>query len=230
MKKLVLITAVLATFAIASCGGSSGTTPTPGPTPTPTNDNTKAVSDATIAATNAATSAAVMNGLTDTGASTMNNSLTGKEAIYNDVNYTYNCTEGGTVLATGTMTASCEGDDNWSCTDITLNLALQFNDCTETVTVDSTDYTVMLNGNGASTASGTASGNDAGPTSMNVSATVTGTLDATGDATGTVVLDLDVIVSGAPTPSPTCSGTASVTTDAVTEVCGVTSDCSGCEA
>lgn len=228
MKNIALIVAVLATFAIASCGGGSSSG---GDTPTPTTDNTKATSEASVAATNATTTAVTINAMGGIDITpSVSNSLTAKENIADNINYTHNCSEGGTVVATGTMTASCTGDGSWSCSNIAIDLALQFNDCTETATVDSVEYTETLNGTATSTASGTAAGNDSGLTSLDVSAVASGTLDATGDATGTVTLDLDVAISGAPVPDATCSGTATVVTDTLTETCTVTSDCSGCEA
>lgn len=236
MKKMTMLIAVLATFVIASCGGSSDTTPTTTPTPTitTTNDSTKAVSKATIAATNEASFGAAQAGLDGLAPiASVSQSDTDKESFSANINHIYECTVSGNVLATGTMTGQCTDLGNgWSCTGMLMNIALQFNGCTETVTVDGTEYTETLNGTGSSSISGSVSGTDTGPTNIDLIGTGTATLDATGDATGIVTLDLGLVVSGPADPEPTvtCSGTASVVTDAVTEVCGITSDCSGCEA
>ena len=104
-------------------------------------------------------------------------------------------------------------------------------DCEVTETVSGTAYSVILNGTITTDVSGSGSGDDSGPTQISFNGSLNGTADSTGDVVGTVDLDnVNYEGSGVPTPTVTCSGTASVATDAGTETCTVSSDCSTCEA
>lgn len=229
MKKFALLAAVLAMFVFSSCGGDS----TPTPTPTPTSDSTKAGSEAVVTATNEAAFATAENALAGAAGIAMIVKSVEKETISHNFTYTYDCSEtgvSGSVETAGNVSGTCtESAGTWTCSNLTIDITtMQFNDCTVTVTVDSTDYTVALNGTGSALLGGSVSGTDQGMTSLNFSGTGEANTTMSGDLTGTAVMDLDLTGSGAPNPTVTCDGTVDVTINSTTEVCTVNTDCSGC--
>jgi hypothetical protein len=212
-----------------SCGGGGGS----GPAPTPTSNATKA---ATVAASSEAMSAAgqgANNGFSNLAPAAMVLKEGEKSAFSGSINMTYNCQQGGTITATGTMTTDCTGSEvgPWSCTNMSAPMQLTFNDCMRSVTIDGTTSAITLAGSATSRVTGQASGTGQDIDSATFSGTFTGGPSVSGDVTGTVDLaDLAFsgTVAGQVEPQITCSGTTSVTIDAATQVCAIATDCSTC--
>ena len=227
MKKLALLAVVVTTFVFSSCGGGGGGAPTP----TPTSDQTKVASEAVVNATTMAAFATASNALENLSSVAMVLKVE-KEIISESFTYIYDCAISGTVDTSGTVSGTCsESGGNWSCPSLMIDIpTMQFNDCTVTVTLNSTDYTEAMNGTGSASLAGSVSGTGANITSLNFAGTGAANTTMTGDIAGTAVMDIDITGSGVPNPDPdiTCSGTVDVTTDSTTQTCTVNTDCSGC--
>jgi len=229
MKKFVSLGLLVALTGFISCGGGGGGGG--GPTPTPTSTETKVATQAAFNATLDTSIKALFDSLHkfESAAIIVDEKAATTKTI--DISETENCSGGGTGTVTGSATASCTitGTD-FSCTGVSSTMVVAFNNCIESEDFSGKTYSETVNGSANASLTGSLSGTTAsGPTNVDATIVLTGSPTLTGDISGTADLDITAKASGNPeTLTPSCSGTCSVTIGSTVQVCGVSSDCSGC--
>lgn len=215
---------------LASCGGGGSG----GQSVQPTSTETKAVAGASVAQVSNATGNAVNEAIQNTIGSYSISAMTAKDvsktvSLTRNISYQYQCALAGLVLVTGTLYLNCVFHSTDSCSATNAALQADFQDCQVTESVESTNYTVTINGTVNTTASGSGGGDQNGLTSLEFNGTLSGQTTVSGDVSGTADLsNISYSGSGVP-PAITCSGTASVTSGSTVQTCTISSDCSTCQ-